>query len=255
MKHSSIVHLTKKQESFFSAPLAPISFVDWLTLLSDEIQGGCRQLLFSHHNLHSLFLVQKNTQVEKFYSRSDHCYIDGMPVRWLLVLLGIRSVNAPRFSLMDEFSSLLRYATEKKWVVFYLGSSNDVARRAQLRCNREFPELNIQFCDGYQSSDAVLVDRINTLAPDLLLVGMGMPRQEVWLLEYIDQLDVGVATHAGGTLDYYVGEQAKPPRWMSDAGFAWVYRLVHNPRRLWRRYLFEPCMLLWPLIKLWWAGR
>jgi len=255
MNHSSVIQLTKEQESFFSAPLAAISFSDWLTLLSDKIAGGCRRLLFSHHNLHSLYLSRQNSLVQKFYARSDHCYIDGMAVRWLLAILGINTPNKQRFSLMDEFSRLLQHASEEKWNVFYLGSSKDVVRRAQLRCKQEFPDLNMQFRDGYQASDAELVDTINKMAPDLLLVGMGMPRQEAWLLENIGQLDVGVATHAGGTLDYFAGAQAKPPRWLSEAGFAWLYRLIHDPRRLWRRYLFEPFMLLGPVIKLWWTGR
>ena len=86
---------------------------------------------------------------------------------------------------------------------------------------------------------------------DLLLVGMGMPRQEQWLLAHLADLDVAVATHAGATLDFFAGSQAKPPPWVSNMGLAWLYRLAHDPRRLWRRYLLEPWALVLPTLRLW----
>jgi len=80
---------------------------------------------------------------------------------------------------------------------------------------------------------------------------MGMPRQEAWLLQHLGSLDVVVATQSGGTLDYFVGAQAKPPLWLSRAGLAWLYRLAHDPVRLWKRYLLEPWGLLVPTLQLW----
>jgi N-acetylglucosaminyldiphosphoundecaprenol N-acetyl-beta-D-mannosaminyltransferase len=84
---------------------------------------------------------------------------------------------------------------------------------------------------------------------------MGMPRQERWINQHLEQLDVGLVTQAGATLDYYAGAQAMPPPWLSRYGFAWLYRLIHDPRRLWRRYLVEPWGLVRPTLHYWRAYR
>ena len=117
--------------------------------------------------------------------------------------------------------------------------------------NRLFPALRIHLQHGYGADQAQVVNTINALRPDILLVGMGMPLQERWLVEHLDQLDVGFATQAGSTLDYYAGAQARPPRWMSRIGLFWLYRLLNDPRRLWRRYLVEPWSLLRPTLHHW----
>lgn len=99
------------------------------------------------------------------------------------------------------------------------------------------------------------MDHFKELRPDLLLVGMGMPRQECWLLDNLELLDVGCATQAGATLDYYAGTQGQPSYWVSRAGFAWLYRLSKDPARLWRRYLVEPWILLPATLHQWYRHR
>jgi N-acetylglucosaminyldiphosphoundecaprenol N-acetyl-beta-D-mannosaminyltransferase len=187
----------------------------------------------------------------EFYRRCNDCYIDGMAVRIAVAAAGIATSAGQRFSLMDMFPQLMEHAAKRAWTVVYVGSSQEVVDKARARLNRDFPGLDISLYNGYFVDDERLIQTINRLRPDLLLVGMGMPRQEEWLLAHMDDLDVAVATQAGATLDYFAGAQARPPAWLSDAGLAWFYRLVHDPRRLWRRYLLEPWALLLPTLKLW----
>ncbi len=238
-------------QPYFGTRVHPQTFEQWVEGIARVRESGQRRWLSGHHNLHSLYQLPRDTDVRRFYARCDDCYIDGMPVLLLLRAFGVRTNTAQRFSLMDHFLDLLHLAEQRQWSVFYLGASESVVAAGSALIARRFPALRIQLHHGYCSDSAALVRAINAQRPDVLLVGMGMPRQERWLLEHLDALDVGVATQAGATLDYYTGAQARPPLWLSRLGLAWLYRLAHDPARLWRRYLLEPWSLLPPTLRHW----
>ncbi len=189
--------------------------------------------------------------VREFYARCDNCYIDGIGVLLVLLGAGVPSSGRQRFTLMDTFPDLLEYAEKHSLSLFYLGSSAAVVDKAREKLRRRYPALKMEIHHGYFQDNEAIVDSINVFRPDLLLVGMGVPRQEAWLVNHIDRLDVAVATQAGATLDYFAGTQAKPPLWMSRLGLAWAYRLLNDPARLWRRYLLEPWALLGATLRLW----
>ena len=236
---------------YFGTTLTPISFEDWLQGVAGRIAAGQRGWLSGHHNLHSVYLVQNNPGVAEFYQRCDECYLDGTPLRTILAGMGVATTAELRFSLMDRFEDLLAQASHHNWSIYYLGSSAEVVAGARELLRATHPDLRITLHEGYAVDTARVCDAINALRPDLLMVGMGMPRQEHWLNENLPALDVGTAMQAGATLDYYVGAQARPPRWLSRIGLAWLYRLVHDPARLWQRYLLEPWGLLLPTLRLW----
>ena len=236
---------------FFGTRLTPVKFQDWLEGISHKLASRRRGYLCANHNLHSLYMLHTDPGFRIFYERSDECYIDGMAIRALLAVAGVTSGSEQRFSLMDKFEQLLAHAEQQNWTIYYLGSQERVVEEAQAKLSRLYPDLNISLHHGYFENDALIVDRINAMRPDLLLVGMGMPAQEFWLLAHLEELDVAVATEVGATLDYFTGAQARPPLWISRVGLAWLYRLVHDPVPLWCRYLLEPWALFFPTIKLW----
>ena len=247
----STVHSPDARQQYFGTSISPRTFTEWLAHISAVLAQGQRGWLSGHHNLHSLFLLQRDNDVRHFYLRCNDCYIDGVPVRFILRGFGVQTCAGQRFSLMDHFMELLQHAQQRNWSVFYLGSQASVVDIGRELIQQRFPELRIQLQHGHSPHDPAVVHSINAFRPDILLVGMGMPLQERWILEHINQLDVGVVTQAGGTLDYYTGAQARPPLWLSRSGFAWLYRLLHDPVRLWRRYLLEPCALLYPTLQQW----
>lgn len=234
---------------FFGTTVRGRSCQDWLNDIQQSLDRGERQQLFGHHNLHSIYLMHRSPDVAQFYQRCNDCYIDGVPVGWLFAAKQRDRSAGQRFSLMDHFEDLLQCAQDRAWRLYYLGSTEAVCAAANQFVRSRYPDLDIHFQHGYCSDSHDIVDRINSFKPHLLLVGMGMPRQEQWLLQHLATLDVGVATQAGGTLDYIVGGQARPPQWLSRLGFAWLYRLLRDPRRLWHRYLVEPWGLIRPTLR------
>lgn len=245
--------LARKQ--YFGTAITPLTFPDWLDTIDQILERGQRRQLSGHHNLHSLYVLQRDAQVRGFYQRCDSCYIDGMPVRLILRGCGIATTASQRFTLMDEFPALLQQAQQRNWKLFYLGSAPQVVERAKNLITAAYPRLRIEMHHGYDADNPAVIASINRWQPDLLLVGMGMPVQERWLMSNLEQLDVGVATECGATLDYFTGFQAKPPVWLSGIGLGWLYRLVADPKRLWRRYLLEPWALIPTTVNLWRSAR
>jgi len=228
----------------------PMTREQWLTTIERCLAPGRKRVVIANHNLHSVYQVQREPVVRSFYRRADYCYLDGSYMRWILAAGGVSVPPGTRVSLMDVFPDLLQRAEHAGWSVFYLGSRAPVVERAGNWIGRCYPALRIQLHHGYVNDSEAVIAQINRMRPDILLVGMGVPRQEAWLLEYLDRIDCGVAMESGATLDYFGAGQARPPRWLSERGLAWLYRLAHDPRRLWRRYLLEPWSLLPALIQL-----
>lgn len=240
---------------YFGSLASPCSFAEWLARIDRVVSSGRRRYLSGHHNLHSLYMLRRDPELQRFYRRCDDWYIDGVPVRLILAGFGVRTSADDRFTLMDHFESLLSHAQERRWRVFYLGSAPEVVDRARRLVASRFPALQVELQHGYFDNDNSVVSRINDYRPDLLLVGMGVPRQEHWIIRHLDDLDAAFVTHCGGSLDYIAGGQARPPAWLSGLGLGWLYRLVHDPGRLWRRYLVEPWALVPVTLRQWWRQR
>src|SRR3984885_12630480 len=142
-------------------------------------------------------------------------------------------------------------AARKEWRVFNLGSPDGVAEKGAARLRRLYPGLQIEVSNGYfdarqgSAENEAVVERINAYQPDVLMVGMGMPRQEYWTQENLSRLNASVILSSNGAaMDYFAGEIPIPPRWAGKMGLEWAFRLINEPRRLFGRYLVEPWFIL-----------
>jgi len=241
---------TPAMREFAGCDLSTLDATTFFDRLARRLEAGERSLLVGHHNLHSLYLYHRHRDVRAFYRDCDDCYVDGVGVLWLLRAAGLDIRSASRFSLMDCLPEVLDLARRNGLRVFYLGGSREAVHRAGGWLGRRWPGLEVRLHHGYVRDEPGLIDRINAFSPDLLLVGMGMPTQERWILEHRASLEAGAILQAGGTLDYYTGLQVRPPQQWSRLGLAWLYRLLHDPRRLWHRYLVTPWSLLRPAWRL-----
>jgi N-acetylglucosaminyldiphosphoundecaprenol N-acetyl-beta-D-mannosaminyltransferase len=207
-----------------------------------------QKLLVLNHNLHSLYLYQTDPLFREAYRAADHVYVDGMPVIWLARAAGLPAKAEHRLTLLDSFHDLLAASVTNGWRVFYLGSKESTLQAALTLLRERHPRLVIAGRNGYLGpsleSAEQAVSEINRFQPDLLFVGMGMPLQEAFLRRYLAELQVRVALTSGATLDYVAGTAYKPPAWAGPLGLYGVFRLCSDPKRLWRRYLWEPLVLL-----------
>lgn len=119
--------------------------------------------------------------------------------------------------------------------VFLLGSKPGVAEKAKERLQEQFPRLKfVGTNDGYFSDELPVIEKINAANPDLLLVCLGAPKQELWMERYSQRLNVGLMIGAGGSLDVFAGTAERAPEGWRKAGLEWLYRLLKEPRRIGR---------------------
>ena len=219
--------------------------------IASTIKGQNTQPLhLTHHNLHSLALAKKSEEYSRAIHSADFFWIDGMPVIWMLRLLGYPLTQDWRLTFLDWQQSFWSMADREGFSVFLVGGSVGVADLTAKKLNVKYPNIKFATHHGYfdlvdTSPETLSVcEQINHFNTDILMVGLGMPLQELWLHEIKDRVSSKVIMPIGGYFDYIAGTTTTPPRWMGRVGLEWLFRLISSPKRLAFRYLIEP----WPVL-------
>ena len=213
--------------------------------------------IIANHNLHSVYLYHynKNSKMVDFYKKATYTHIDGMSLVFLGKILGHSLTAEHRMTMLDLIPVILTHAVQNSWRVYYLGTKQDVLKKGIDILKVTYPRLNIDFHNGYFNTNKhcnenkKIIQLINDYKPNILLVGMGMPLQEEWIVDNLEDLRVNIILNTGAYIDYIAGDKATPPRWLGPLGLEWLYRFLSEPTRLGRRYLIEPWFLSKLLVK------
>ena len=201
-------------------------------------------------NANCLNLLSGSPGLREFFRGADVVFCDGWGVMLAARLLGGRI--PVRITYADWAWQLAAFAEAEGLSLFLLGARPGVAQMAARRLRARHPNLDISgtkhgyfdHASGSRGNEALL-RAINAAKPDILIVGLGMPLQERWLMENRHRIDAGVALTGGAVFDYVSGGLRRGPRLLTGNGFEWLARLLVEPRRLWRRYLLgNPIFLL-----------
>lgn len=215
-----------------------------LGALIEEAVARDEKYVVGNHNLHSLYLHHHDPAFRKFYERADYVHVDGMPLIWAGKLLGYPLKRENRLTSIDWLGQILAECSARDLRVFFLGSKPGVAERAAAHFASEISGLQIKTHHGYfgasGSENEQVLREISKYRPHALMVGMGMPRQELWILRNIERIEANTIWNLGAFMDYFADVTPAPPRWMGRLGLEWLHRLLTEPKRLWRRYLLEP---------------
>jgi N-acetylglucosaminyldiphosphoundecaprenol N-acetyl-beta-D-mannosaminyltransferase len=214
-------------------------------LAAAQDKGGAHTVFFV--NPHCFNLARVREDYRAALMQTEHIYPDGSGV-----VLACRMLNTPlqeNVNGTDLFPRLCRAAQEQGRSLYLLGGRPGIAERVQERMIREFPGLRIVGTQhGYfdvATESAQVIAAINAAAPDILLVALGVPQQELWLTEHRAELRVPVRLAVGGLFDFYSGAMRRAPLWLREMGLEWVFRLLMEPRRMFRRYVIgNPLFLL-----------
>ena len=195
-------------------------------------------------NVDHIVQCQTDARLRAAYDAVSISLADGMPVVWASRLL--RRELPEKVSGSDLVGPLVRRAAERRWRVLLLGGGEGIAQRAAARMCADNPGLHVVGAlsprvDLGESAERRqrLLDAVRSATPDLVLVALGAPKQEIWIHESTAALAPAVLLGIGATLDFMAGAVARAPAWMSRSGFEWLYRLAREPRRLWSRYLIR----------------
>ncbi|AFY32528.1 WecB/TagA/CpsF family glycosyltransferase [Calothrix sp. PCC 7507] len=230
---------------FLGVQVDALSIPDLNSLIAESITQNERWII-ANHNLHSLYLYHHDAKMRAFYAKANYVHIDGMPLVWIGKLLGFPLKREQRVTYADWIWPLMAESAHQGWRVFYFGSKPGVAEQGARVLQEKFPTLEIATAHGYintrdrSQENLNILSTINAFQPHILMLGMGMPRQEHWILENLDSIHPNAILTSGACIDYVAGAVPTPPRWMGQLGLEWLYRLCSEPKRLWRRYLVEP---------------
>jgi N-acetylglucosaminyldiphosphoundecaprenol N-acetyl-beta-D-mannosaminyltransferase len=206
-------------------------------------------------NAHVLNQSFSNPELRRALQASDLVYCDGYGARLAAKLIGLPVPH--RMTGADWIWGLAALCEESGRSLYLLGSDPGTSAEAAARLRRWYPRLDIcgthhgYFELGSPHSERVL-EHIAERRPDVLLVGMGTPQQELFVERCNERIDAHVVWTVGALFDYISGKVPRAPHWMSDHGLEWIFRLALEPRRMWRRYLFgNPVFLR----RVWWERR
>jgi N-acetylglucosaminyldiphosphoundecaprenol N-acetyl-beta-D-mannosaminyltransferase len=165
---------------------------------------------------------------------------DGMPVVWALRLLGQR---AERVYGPDLMQAVCQRSLAEGWRHYFYGGAEGVPEMLAVALHKKFPGIQVvgtespPFRSLTVTEEAAMLQRLNDSGADLVWVGLGSPKQDLWLAEHRAVLTAPVLIAVGAAFDFYAGRVRQAPRWMQRSGLEWLFRLGSEPGRLWRRYL------------------
>lgn len=196
-------------------------------------QGRPRHIVTA--NAEILHKAYREPEFRKVLGGADLITADGSGVLWAARFLG--EPLPQRVTGVELVNRLLLLAEEKGWKVFFLGAAPEVVEKAVLNTLSKHPLLHVAgFRHGYYSQEETgdIAANIKDAEPEILLVAMGVPRQENFIREHLKELNVPIAVGVGGTFDIMAGRAKRAPLWMQRRGLEWLYRLYKEPGRFTR---------------------
>lgn len=200
-------------------------------------------------NVDQIVMMEKNLYFREICDNAELSVVDGHPLLW--IAKWYKRPIKEKICGSDLMPHLCRIAAEKGYKIFLLGAAEGIAAKAADILKEQNPGLIIAGTYsppfGFEKDQAEL-DKINRILKeseaDMLFVGMGAPKQSVFIYENMDKYQIPMSFCVGATIDFIAGEQTRAPRWMTDHGLEWLYRLFKEPKRMFKRYIVNDTKII-----------
>jgi N-acetylglucosaminyldiphosphoundecaprenol N-acetyl-beta-D-mannosaminyltransferase len=240
--------MNRVESALLQISLTPLAVTDILAFI-DQAERSTSPALIVGHNLHSAYLFHTDDDFRRVYDSADVVLVDGTPILWALNAQR-RLASSPSFGpgvrvgSTDWIGSLGSITSVKRVAVVGASALSNIGAVVTMR--RKMPHIDFLGFAG-ESWDAHRLTELEEVllefAPDVILVGLGMPLQESVADSLRDKGFGRIIATVGGAIDQFSGNQKNAPRWLGRFGVEWAWRLASQPKRLWRRYLIEPVKL------------
>jgi len=233
------------------ADITPLDLAGTTSLILDMRRERRRGYLCIA-NTHTATLSLRDTQFRKVLDEASAVVADGVPVLWRVRGAGHREIG--RVHGVDLIEITCAAGVDERLRHGFLGGLEGVADAMVSRLKERYRSIQIAgvWNPGAirlgEKSQPQLIDEINASNCDVLWVGLGAPKQELWMAQHRLDLQASVMVGVGQAFDIIAGRTSRPPAWMGSHGLEWLYRLVHEPRRLWKRYAVYNSLFLWYLV-------
>lgn len=201
--------------------------------------------------VHGVMEAQSNPHLRNVLNNAFINAPDGMPMSWIGWLQGHSQMN--RVYGPDFMANLCQRSVCKRYRHYLYGGQPGVAQALKDALQRRFSGLQVvrartpPFRSLTPEEEVELVKDVRNAKPDILWVGLGTPKQECFMANYVDRLCVPLLVGVGAAFDFHTGRIVESPAWMKRAGLQWLHRLTQDPRRLWRRYLLNNPAFIWQI--------
>jgi N-acetylglucosaminyldiphosphoundecaprenol N-acetyl-beta-D-mannosaminyltransferase len=230
--------LTSLEERIYNKPLSELS--------TDKMLISCL-------NAYSFNTMQTDSSYKSAILKSDVILPDGIAIVYALRFL--TGARLKKISGHELFYHELSQLDQKNGKCFFLGSSKSTNFLIKMRLKKEYPNISVDtfsppFRKQFSEEESQeMINKVNAFSPDVLFVGMTAPKQEKWAAQHFDNLNVKHICCIGAVFDFYAETCKRAPVWMIDLGFEWLHRLINEPKRLWRRYIFGNPQFITLIIK------
>ena len=218
---------------------AKVDDTELLTIVEGAVAAK-RPLSIVHPNVHHLDICRSEPALVTALSGFDYIVPDGVGVYLAARFLHGRAGGFRRRQTgTDFYFSLLKLASNLRWRIFFLGDTPEVLDALVARLKRDYEGVIVAGVhDGFfDPEERSVVEMARASKADLLMIGMGAPRQELWLQNNKEMLDIPVSIVVGAGISFMSGVKKRAPMWVRAVGLEWLYRTTQEPRRLWRRYI------------------
>jgi N-acetylglucosaminyldiphosphoundecaprenol N-acetyl-beta-D-mannosaminyltransferase len=204
-------------------------------------------------NAYSYNISRHDQEFSKALKSCDILLPDGISIVWAMKWLYRKTLT--KIAGEDLFYHEMSRLQNTGGSCFFLGSSNHVLHKIRRRVKHDYPNVKCEvYSPPYKTEfDEVdnreIIKAVNLFSPDVLFIGMTAPKQEKWAFKYFEELNSRHICCIGAVFDFYAGTVKRAPRWMINLGLEWFYRLMAEPRRLWRRYLLGNIIFLYHVLK------
>lgn len=255
--------MNNKKVAIFGIHINALVMEEAVTLIKTWLNESSRDCRFVvTPNVDHIVKLNNNRLFKKAYEHASLVIADGKPLVWASKLFGEAvDVTVPGSDLVPAIFD--QYKKDNQPLkIFLLGAGPGVAEKAKLVIHDQWPLIKVigtyspdfGFESNQQESNNIC-ELINTSGADLLVIGLGAPKQELWVNAYAASLSVKVALCVGATIDFIAGEKKRAPVFMQILCLEWAYRMMSEPKRLAPRYFFDGLVFPWLLIKEWYLRR
>jgi len=235
--------------TIMKAPVDVLTMHETIEIIDDSIREK-RSIQHIVVNAAKLVHMQSDEELYNSVVESDIINADGMAVVWASELLG--TPLPERVSGVDLMQELVILAADKNYRIFFFGGREEVVSEVVRKYTSIFGEEIIAgYRNGYykREEERAIASQIAASKADILFVAISSPTKEIFLNTYKQELNVPFIMGVGGSFDVVAGKVKRAPKWMQKRGLEWFYRLIQEPRRMWRRYLITNSLFIFYILK------
>lgn len=221
------------KENILGVDVSPLSYEDLKKNIEKDIENNKKSFIVAI-NPEKILKARKDEKLKELLNNATYEIPDGIGVIYASKL---RKGNIKtRITGIDSMEMLCKLSEEKKYKIFMYGAKEETIKKAKENLEIKFPNIQIVGAiNGYEKDNDKIISSINKSKADIVFVALGSPKQEYWITENMDKVSAKIFQGVGGSFDVFSGNIKRAPKWMQKIGLEWLYRLIKEPKRIFRQ--------------------